>query len=109
MIYFSNRLRETTGSPLRIEGPAWIGFMSRIKGFRSKLTIPNEKYKEFIDAMFDKFFDRGYVPVFGAIVSERVYFVIQQLLTPANNSVSNSEFEALRNQLFNNLTLFKKL
>jgi hypothetical protein len=108
VIYFSNKLAETTGTPLKIEGPAWIGFMSRIKGFRSKLVISNTQYKEFIDSIFSKFFDRGYVPVFGSIVSERVYFVIQKL-NSLIIAVSAEEFEQLRNQLFNNITLFKKL
>jgi hypothetical protein len=108
VIYFFNRLSESTGSRLKIEGPAWGGFSSRIKGFRTKLVIPNKKYKDFIDTIFSELSCDKFVPVFGAIVSERVYFVIQKL-NSSFASVDNSGFKELRNQLYSNNTLFKKL
>lgn len=107
LLYFSNKLETSTGRKLAIEGPAWAGFLSRIKGFRSKLRLGNVQYKEFIDAMFTAFKDREYTPVFGAIVSERVYFVVSRM--QKKTSQQYSDFEALQKELYSNRLWFTKI
>jgi hypothetical protein len=105
LFYFSNKLASQTGKGLRIEGPAWIGFLSRIKGFRNKLHLSNQAYKDFIDKVFGDFFARdGYVPAFGAIVSERVYFIVTKY--SGETHLQYSDFEQVRRELYGNNTLF---
>ncbi len=107
LIYFSNRYKDLTTHSFDIPIDAWVGMMSRMKGFRSKLHLDNIRYKTFIDNVFNVFFTQAnYVPTFGAITSEKVYYVTNKLLK--NRSCSNTEFEQLRNQLYSS-DLFKKL
>jgi hypothetical protein len=105
--YFSIRYKTLTSHSFPIPKEAWIGLLSRMKGFRIKLKLDNKDYKVFIDNVFDIFFTQdNYVPTFGAITSEKVYYVTKKLLK--NRFCSNSEFEQLRNQLYSS-DLFKKL
>jgi len=107
LLYFANRYKDSTGHSFNIPKQAWQGLMSRIKGFKIKMKLNNEEYKYFIDKVFDKFFIQDkYVPTFGAIVSEKVYYITNKLVK--NSSCSNLEFEKLRNQLYSS-ELFKKL
>jgi len=109
LIYFSNLLLDKTGNKLEIPTEAWVGYLSRMKGFRSKLNISNQVYKEFIDTVFSQFFTRnGYVPVFGAIVSEKVYGMVKSKPISAR-TFGSYDFETLRNDLCNNGILFQKL
>lgn len=104
--HFSNKLKETTGKELDIPPIAWQGFMGRMKGFRKKLGISNQEYKEFIDRVFSELFvGKGYVPAFGSIVSERVYNILK------NHSLKrydNDAFQQLRDQLYKDAILFNK-
>ena len=110
LLYFSSRYREL-GHPFLIPKEAWVGLMSRMKGFRTKLTLDNETYKKLIDDVFDKFFTKnGYIPNFGSIVSEKVYHVVQRLnKQKIQSKFSDTEFERLRNELYSNNELFKRL
>jgi len=55
-------------------------FQGKVKGFRNKLHLSNAQYKAFIDDVFDLLFEgHGYIPNFGAIISERVYNIISQI------------------------------
>jgi len=106
LIYFSNKLKETTGKELDIPPIAWQGFMSRMKGFRKKLGISNVDYKNFIDNVFAKLFvGKQYVPAFGSIVSERVFNLLKKhsLLQYDDNA-----FDQLREQLYKDSILFQK-
>jgi len=106
LIYFSNRLKELTGSSLDIPPVAWAGFLSRIKGFRKKLNLDNFKYKKFIDSVFVIFFNTdGYTPAFGAIVSERVFYVVNG----AKNTTPTQQvdWKKLRDELYKNNLLFQ--
>lgn len=107
LIYFSNKYEEFTQHPFSIPRDAWIGLLARIKGFRTKLKVDNQNYKAFIDKVFDVFFTQDqYVPTFGTIVSEKVYYTVNKLIK--NKTCSNSDFEQLKNQLYSS-DLFKKL
>jgi len=107
LIYFSNQYEHLTTHPFYIPKEAWVGMMSRMKGFRTKLNLDNEKYKEYVDNVFNVFFTQdNYIPTFGAIVSEKVFYVTNKLLK--NRNCSNSEFEQLRNQLYSS-DLFRRL
>ena len=109
LIYFSNLLLDKTGNKLEIPTEAWVGYMSRMKGFRSKLNLSNEAYKEFIDTVFSQVFTRGgYVPVFGAIVSEKVYGMVRSKPISVR-AFGNYDFESIRNDLYSNGILFQKL
>lgn len=111
LFYFSDKLERATGSGLDIPPVAWQGFMGRIKGFRNKLKLSPEKYKEFVDVVFSDFFTRdGYVPTFGAIVSERVYSIVQRRHRSIAVSMnSTTDFEAYRRDLYSNNLLFSKV
>lgn len=107
LIYFFKNYEKLTLHPFHIPKEAWVGMMSRMKGFRTKLNLDNEKYKEFVDNVFTVFFTQdNYVPTFGAIVSEKVFYVTNKLIK--NRSCSNNEFEQLRRQLYSS-DLFKRL
>lgn len=116
VIYFSNRLFVLTKKSLDIPPPAWIGFCGRIKSFRLKRNLSSEDYKKFIDNVFDIFFSVDkYIPSFGAIVSDKVFVVVQKmLLHPKKAKIqhqdmyNNASFIALRNQLYGDSTLFKQ-
>ena len=110
LFYFSLQYHNLTESPYKIPGEAWIGMLSRIKGFRQKLNLDNEQYKKFIDDVFDKFFIKdNYVPSFGSIVSEKVFYTIKKINSLNIESCTNNEFTKLRDQLYSNNDLFKKL
>jgi hypothetical protein len=107
LIYFANNYKELSGNSFPIPKEAWVGMLSRMKGFKIKMELSNEGYRNFIDNVFHKFFTQdGYIPSFGAIVSEKVFFITKKLIK--NVSYSNNEFETLRNQLYNS-DLFKKI
>ena len=105
LLYFSHKYSQLTGKNFSIPSQGWIGFLSRIKGFRSKLNLDNYSYKKFIDDTFSYFFiQRDYVPSFGAIVSEKVYSCTEFLKKKKSESrCSNEEFEELKKQLYSNL------
>jgi len=94
-----------TKRELEIPSVAWQSMLGRIKGFRSKLHLSNIAYKYFIDDVFDKFFtNNGYIPTFGAIVSEKVYNIVKK------KSIYNFEdIEKLRDDLYKNNLLFSKI
>ena len=108
LIYFSDKLKQSSGKGLRLEAPVeWLGFISRIKGFRNKLNLNNTQYKDFIDKVFLHFFTQdNYTPTFGAVVSERVYNISKKYLS---SSSQYSDFEKVREELYGNNLLFKKL
>lgn len=106
LIYFSGLLKDLSGRPLDIPPVAWVGFMSRMKGFREKLKLDNLRYKEFIDNVFSVFFNMdGYTPAFGAIVSERVFYVVNKAM--ATSPSQSVDWEKLRNDLYKNNLLFQ--
>jgi len=105
LFYFSNKLKEFTGKELNIPPVAWVGFLGRMKGFRSKLGIANQEYKDLIDNVFSKLFEgKNYVPAFGAIVSEKVFHVLKKREL---KEYSNDEFAEIRAQLYKDVILFK--
>lgn len=109
VIYFSQKIKECTGNEMKIEPVAWQAFTGRIKGFRTKLHLSGEQYKEFIDIVFSNLFSHsGYAPNFGAIVSEKVYNISKK--KPINSlQTLPSNFIDLRNQLYNTNSFFSKL
>ena len=109
LMYFSDKLKESSGNGLRLEASVeWLGFISRIKGFRSKLHLNNVQYKDFIDKVFLHFFSQDrYTPTFGAIVSERVYNIIKKYFSSSRPLYS--DFEKVKEELYGNNLLFKKL
>ena len=109
LLYFSDRLADLSGQGLKLEASVeWIGFTSRVKGFRSKLNLNPTQYKIFIDKVFDTFAVKNKcTPVFGSIVSERVYNVIQKYCSKTSKP-QYSDFEAVKNELYGNNLLFKK-
>ncbi len=107
LIYFSHLYTYHTSFNFRIPKEAWAGMLSRIKGFRLKMNLSNAEYKEFIDNVFNIFFTQdNYVPTFGAIVSEKVFYTTLKLLK--NLNYSNDKFMQLKKELYSN-DLFKKL
>ena len=110
LFYFSLHYNNLTESPYKIPKEAWVGMLSRIKGFRQKLNLDNEQYKKYIDDVFSKFFIKDdYIPNFGSIVSEKVFYVVEKLNKLNIDACTNDEFTRLRNQLYSNNELFKKL
>ncbi len=106
LFYFSNKLKKMTGKELNIPPVAWPGFLGRMKGFRAKLSISNQAYKDFIDNVFSELFEaKDYVPAFGSIVSERVFNILRNY---SLKEYSNDEFTKLREQLYRDVMLFKK-
>ena len=105
LLYFSLKYKQLTNKNFFIPPQGWIGFLSRIKGFRTKLNLDNYSYKNFIDNIFSYFFNQpDYIPSFGAIVSEKVYNCVELLKKKKKEvSCSNEEFEELKNQLYSNL------
>lgn len=110
LFYFSKKMDEKYSAPLNIPTPAWGAFLGRIKGFRLKLKIDNERYKKFIDGIFSDFFSQdGYQPAFGAIVSEKVYYIVNKIQTTKSDSAGkNVDWEKLRNELYSNNLLFQR-
>jgi hypothetical protein len=106
LIYFSDKIAEVTGTRMQIEPVAWVAYLSRIKGFQMKLNLSPQMYKDFIDIVCDKFLRiDGYVPAFGAIVSEKVYHIARKYINPT----FSSEFEKLARELYSDNGLFSKL
>jgi hypothetical protein len=110
VVYFSHRLQLVTGYGLKLESSLeWAGFTSRVKGFRNKLHLSPVQYKDFIDKVFDNFFVRNkFVPVFGSIVSEYVYNIVQKYCCSSAHPMY-SDFEKIREELYSNSLLFKSL
>lgn len=107
LIYFSQKYKEYTSHNFSIPKAAWIGLLSRIKGFKLKTNLSNIEYKKFIDTVFNEFFTQdNYIPSFGAIVSEKVFYITQHF--SKDLCVSNEDFIKLRNELYSN-EVFKKL
>ncbi len=109
LIYFSQRLQQSVGYGLKLESDVeWAAFLGRIKGFRNKLHLNSLQYKDFIDKVFDNFFVRNeYIPVFGSIVSERVYNIIKKYCSSTRPIYS--DFDEVKKELYSNNLLFKKL
>ncbi len=106
LIYFADSYKKYTSHNFCIPKDAWVGMLSRIKGFRLKTNLSNKEYKEFIDNVFNVFFTQdNYVPNFGSIVSEKVYYLTLKLVR--NADYSNDKFLALREELYSN-ELFKE-
>lgn len=110
LLYFSGRYKTTSGQSFNIPPEAWVAMMSRIKSFKSKLKLDNSDYKQFIDTVFDKLFtQKGFVPSFGAIVSEKVYHISKKLpVLKKTHLTTGSEFEQLQKELYSNNLLFQK-
>jgi len=107
LIYFTKQYGNLTGRTFRIPPQGWGGLMSRIKGFKEKLNLDNNTYKTFIDNVFTTFFKQEeYIPTFGAIVSEKVFYVVNNL--KISITTTNDEFLQLRDQLYSS-DLFQKL
>ncbi|MCK9428780.1 MAG: hypothetical protein M0R17_02065 [Candidatus Omnitrophica bacterium] len=105
LLYFSDSLKGAGNGGLLIPPLAWRAYLSRIKGFRLKLRVSNQEYKCFIDTLFSKaFLKNKFVPVFGSIVSERVYNMYQK-----SPELSNEYFVAQRDELYNSNDFFKSL
>lgn len=105
LLYFSSKMRQYYPS-FSIPPVAWQSMLGRIKGFRAKLGIDTEKYKIFIDKVFEHFANESYTPVFGAIVSEKVFYVVQKLSSrPSDDKI---DWVAYRDVLYNNL-FFQKV
>ena len=79
--YYSERMYEQYGTHLIIpSSAAWRAFQGKIKGFQHKLHLSNQQYRAFVDAVFDVLFaGRGFIPNFGAIVSERVFHIVGRI------------------------------
>lgn len=110
LLYFSQKLKALTGQGLEIPPAAWQGFLSRMVGFRNKLKLSNQVYYQFIDKVFEYFTSNpDYIPTFGIIVSEKVYFTVSRYTKQAQVPVlSNQDFLEFRNQLYSNIMLFRK-
>lgn len=110
LIYFSTKYKESTHQGFNIPNEAWVPMMSRIKNFKSKLKLSNEDYKKFLDTVFSKFFkQRGFVPSFGAIISEKVYYLASKVdAVKEQITCSDYEFQKLQKELYSNNMLFKK-
>ena len=107
LIYYSNKLKDLTGRYLEIPSDAWMGFMSRIKGFKKKLKLTNIEYKHFIDQVFSNFFVKNkYEPTFGCIVSERVFDIVNKERN--SNEYSNEDFEQIKAELYKDHSEFFK-
>lgn len=111
LIYFSHQLKNLNGVGLKIPPPAWMPMMGRIKTFREKHNISAADYKKYIDSLFTEFLnDPKYVPAFGSLVTEKVYFAVKKLQNiKAVKGTTDSEFERLRRQLYTNNVLFSHL
>jgi len=108
LLYFSNLLKIARGKGLEIPPDAWPGFLGRMKGFRKKVILTNVQYKEFIDLLFSSALTQmGFFPNFGAIVSERVYYLTEKLRKKTMSALY--DFEKLRSQLYSNKEFFKRL
>jgi len=111
VIYFSNRMHDRTGHELIIPQIAWSGFVGRVKGFRERMGITTQQYKEFIDDVFDlpwlKSDER--TPVFGCIVSIKVFYLIQRYKQRQPEEVSDTYWRELASQMHHNSTLFKHI
>jgi hypothetical protein len=107
LLYFSQRLEEKTGSGLTIPPPAWGMMTGRIKGFRDKLTLSGDRYKNFIDTVFDHLTTDNFVPNFGTIVSEKVFHLALKV-KPKQSAAEKMDFEKLRLELYKQNTLFSK-
>uniref|UniRef100_A0A7C3WV10 Uncharacterized protein n=1 Tax=Dictyoglomus turgidum TaxID=513050 RepID=A0A7C3WV10_9BACT len=112
LIYFLVKYKEFVSKEFSVPEDAWVGMMSRIKGFREKMNLTSLQYKEFIDDVFSIFFtQKDYVPSFGAIVSEKVYYNIKFLKTSkltSCKSFTNDDFEKLKQELYSK-EIFRKL
>lgn len=79
LLYYASRYKRCTGRDFEIPAPAWRAYMGKIKGFRDKLSLSGARYKQFLDDVFKYFYDLdGYVPMFGAVVNERVFHLIRR-------------------------------
>jgi hypothetical protein len=110
LIYFLRKYEEFTTKRFEFPPDAWPGLLARIKGFREKLDLTPQQYKEFIDNIFHIFFTQEeYVPTFGTVVSEKVFYTIKKLLEEKKNSViTNDDFQKLKEELYTS-TLFKEV
>ncbi len=106
LIYFSKCL-ENVGciGGLKIPPIAWVGYLSKMKGLRSKLNINNQDYKCFIDTLFSsKFRKNNFIPSFGCIASEKFFNLYKK-----SPELSAEYFEARREELYKNNEFFKSL
>lgn len=109
VLYFSSKLKEKTGQGLFIPNEGWYAFISRVKGFRLKMALNELQYKGFIDKVIDVFFAQsGYVPTFGSIVSEKVYYIVKTMEKPVKE-YTNDEFIQLRDKLLGDIDIAFKV
>jgi hypothetical protein len=109
VIYFSNKLKEKTGYGLVIPSDAWYPFISRVKGFRTKMKLDEQQYKAFVDKVIEVFFAQpGYVPTFGSIVSEKVFYVVKTMNKPATE-FTDADFRKLRDKLLGDINIVFKV
>ncbi len=106
LIYYAQKQQSFTNIEFKIPRVAWIGFLSRMKGFRGGRNIDNSAYKTFIDELFNLFYSKGFSPAFGSIVSIKLYGIVKSYRT---KKYSNVEFERLKAQLYRDSSLFKNL
>ena len=105
VLYFSKKLKDKTGTGIYIPNGAWFSFIGRIKGFRSKMNLNSQQYKEFIDKVTEVFFMQvGYVPAFGAIVSEKVFYTVKNMRKSPSN-FTNEDFKSIRDTLFKDVNI----
>ncbi len=105
ILYFSKKLKDRTGAGISVPSEAWVSFIGRIKGFRSKMHLNEVQYKEFVDKVTDVFFTQpGYTPAFGAIVSEKVFYVVKNIKNPVGR-FTNDDFVKLRDTLFKDVNI----
>lgn len=106
LIYYSILQQENNGFGLSIPPEAWGAYLSKIKGFRIKNNVSNEEYKDFIDDVFNLLYKQGFAPSFGTITSDKVFSIIHKKKTC---TISNDQFEKLKESLYQDNTLFKNL
>jgi len=105
LLHFARRWKHLRGIEFLIPDQAWSAFMSRIKTFQRSENLDSKQYREFIDRVFDELFSQeGFAPSFGCIVSQRVYWTLNQ-----KGKVPETDFNRMKQALYDESSLFSKL